>query len=163
MKFTALLLCGAIASTTAMDVSDNQEKLYELMQLNTQECPKPLEITEDELHYQLGEFSRNFQMESWNNAMHIKEKLNKKGSFPKFAVTTKELYDKSFSFPKVRNYDYAVQQMNELEHYEDNLNSNLSNALALKRFIDVAKKVRANLNDKYDIGFIDPGVEGDWQ
>jgi hypothetical protein len=38
-----------------------------------------------------------------------------------------------------------------------------SNALALKRFIDVAKKVRANLNDKYDIGFIDPGVEGDWQ
>ena len=53
--------------------------------------------------------------------------------------------------------------MNELEHYEDNLNSNLSNALALKRFIDVAKKVRANLNDKYDIGFVDPGVEGDWQ
>ena len=52
--------------------------------------------------------------------------------------------------------------MNELEHYEDNLNSNLSNALALKRFIDVGKKVRANLNDKYDIGFIDPGVEGDW-
>jgi len=31
MKFTALPLCGAIASTTAMDVSDNQEKLYELM------------------------------------------------------------------------------------------------------------------------------------
>jgi len=96
--------------------------------------------------------------------MHIKKELSKKkGINAKFAVTTKELYDKSFSFPKVRNYDYAVQQMNELEHYEDNLNSNLSNALALKRFIDVAKKVRANLNDKYDIGFIDPGVEGDWQ
>ena len=163
MKFAALLFCGAICSTTAMDVSDNQEKLFELMQLNIAECPKPLEISEDEMHYQLGEFSRNFQMESWNNAMHIKDKLNKKGSFPKFAVTTKELYDKSFSFPKVRNYDYAVQNMNEIEHYEDNLNSNLSNALALKRFIDVAKKVRANLNDKYDIGFIDPGVEGDWQ
>ena len=161
MKFAALLLCGAIASSAAMGISDNQEMLYEFMQLN--ECPKPLDITEDEMHYQLGEFSRNFQMENWNNAMHIKGKLNKKGQFPKFAVTTKELYDKSFSFPKVRNYDYAVQQMNELEHYEDNLNSNLSNALALKRFIDVAKKVRANLNDKYDIGFIDPGVEGDWQ
>jgi len=162
MKFAVLILLGAIASTSAMDVSDNQEKLFELMQLN--ECPKPLEITEDEMHYQLGEFSRNFQMESWNNAMHIKKELSKKkGINAKFAVTTKELYDKSFSFPKVRNYDYAVQQMNELEHYEDNLNSNLSNALALKRFIDVAKKVRANLNDKYDIGFIDPGVEGDWQ
>ena len=38
MKFTALLLCGAIASSNAMDISDNQEKLYELMQLNTAEC-----------------------------------------------------------------------------------------------------------------------------
>merc|ERR1719454_398960 len=163
MKFTALLLCGVISSSNAMGFSENQEKLYDLMQLNSAECPKPLEISEDEMHYQLGEFSRNFQMENWTNAMHIKGKLAKKGIFPKFAVTTKELYDKSFSFPKVRNYDYAVQNMNELEHYEDNLNSNLSNALALKRFIDVAKKVRANLNDKYDIGFVDPGVEGDWQ
>ena len=146
-----------------MGFSENQDKLYELMQLNEAECPKPLKIEEEELHYQLGEFSRNFQMENWNNAMYINGKLNKKGIFPKFAVTTKELYDKSFSFPKVRNYDYAVQQMNELEHYEDNLNANLSNNLALERFINVAKKVRANLNDKYDIGFIDPGVEGDWQ
>ena len=95
--------------------------------------------------------------------MTIKGKLNSQGKTPKFAVTTKELYDKSFSFPKVRNYDYAVENMNELEHYEDNLNNNLSNKLALDRFIAVAKKVRANLNDKYDIGFIDPGVEGDWQ
>ena len=162
MKFTALLLCGAIASTSAMGLSDNQEKLYELMQLNTAECPKPLEISEDEMHYQLGEFSRNFNMDNWDNAMEVKGKLAKAGKNPKFAVTTKELYDKSFSFPKVRNYDYAVEQMNELEHYEDNLNNNLSNKLALTRFVEVAKKVRANLNDKYDIGFIDPGVEGDW-
>ena len=53
--------------------------------------------------------------------------------------------------------------MNDLEAAEDNLNNNLSNQLALKRFIETAKRVRANLNDKYDIGFIDPGVEGDWQ
>ena len=125
-------------------------------------CPEPLAATEDELHYQLGEFSRNFDMKNWGNAMYIKGELGKAGKNPKFAVTTKELYDKSFSFPKVRNYDYAVAQMNELEHYEDNLNSNLSNNLALTRFIDTAKKVRGNLNDKYDIGFIDPGVEGDW-
>jgi len=137
MKFTALLFCGAIASAQAMGLKDNQEKLYELMQLNVEaaDCPKPLEISEDELNYQLGEFSRNFQMENWKNANHIKKKLNEKGVFPKFAVTTKELYDKSFSFPKVRNYDYAVQQMNELEHYEDNLNANLSNGLALDRFV----------------------------
>ena len=102
-------------------------------------------------------------MENWNNAMHIKAQLEAGGARPKFAVTTKELYDKSFSFPKVRNYDYAVENMNDLEAAEDNLNANLSNTLALKRFVDVAKRVRANLNDKYDIGFIDPGVDGDWQ
>ena len=68
MKFTALLFCGVIASSQAMGISDNQEKLYELMQLNVEECPKPLEISEDELNYQLGEFSRNFQMENWKNA-----------------------------------------------------------------------------------------------
>ena len=132
------------------------------MQLQKEDCPPPLEISEDSLHFQLGEFSRNFKMENWDNAMKIKEGLDKQGKKTRFAVTTKELYDKSFSFPKVRNYDYAVENMNELEHYEDNLNANLSNKLALKRFVEVAKKVRANLNDKYDIGFIDPGVEGDW-
>ena len=132
------------------------------LQVSGADCPEPLEISEEELHYQLGEFSRNFNMDNWDNAMEVKKGLGKAGKTPKFAVTTKELYDKSFSFPKVRNYDYAVEQMNELEHYEDNLNNNLSNKLALTRFVEVAKKVRANLNDKYDIGFIDPGVEGDW-
>merc|ERR1712159_667475 len=166
MKFTSLALLGAVAATGT--AKHNQTMLYNLMQLENKEsgapanCPPPLEISEDELAYQLGEFSRNFDMKNWDNAMEIKGKLQGSGANPKFAVTTKELYDKSFSFPKVRNYDYAVQQMNELEHYEDNLNANLSNKLALTRFVEVAKKVRANLNDKYDIGFIDPGVEGDW-
>ena len=162
MKFAIAALLFAGVSQAIINVSDNQERLFGLMQLQSSDCPEPLENTEDELHYQLGEFSRNFDMKNWDNAMEIKGKLAEAGSTPKFAVTTKELYDHSFSFPKVRNYDYAVQQMNELEHYEDNLNSNLSNKLALTRFVEVAKKVRANLNDKYDIGFIDPGVEGDW-
>jgi hypothetical protein len=162
MKFaTALLIVGAASAS----VSVNQEKLYEIMNLQMgtdPACPPPLEISEEELSYQLGQFSRNFEMSAWNNAMEVAAGLAKAGKTPRFAVTTKELYDKSFSFPKVRNYDYAVENMNELEHYEDNLNKNLSNKLALKRFIEVAKKVRANLNDKYDIGFVDPGVEGDW-
>jgi len=163
MKFAIAALLFAGVSKAIINVSTNQEQLFGLMQLQSSDCPEPLENTEDELHYQLGEFSRNFNMENWKNAMKIKEELEKSGTSPKFAVTTKELYDKSFSFPKVRNYDYAVQQMNELEHYEDNLNSNLSNGQHLKKFVEIAKKVRANLNDKYDIGFIDPGVEGEWQ
>ena len=161
MKFAAALLCAGAVSAS---VSENQEMLCEIMNLqtSTEPCTPPLEIAEEELSFQLGQFSRNFEMTAWNNAMEIAAGLAKSGKTPKFAVTTKELYDKSFSFPKVRNYDYAVENMNELEHYEDNLNKNLSNKLALTRFVEVAKKVRANLNDKYDIGFIDPGVEGDW-
>ena len=131
------------------------------MESEKKDCPAPVEMTEDNLHYQLGEFSRNFEMKHWKNAMKIKEFLESKNQHPKFAVTTKELYDKSFSFPKVRNYDYAVDQMNQLEAAEDNLNSNLSNANALSQFLKVAKQVRSNLNDKYDVGFMDPGVEGD--
>ena len=165
MKFTtAIFLAGAVASVDAYNLANNnQQRLYALMQTHSAECPEPLEISEEEMNYQLGEFSRHFDMKFWDNAMKIKEELGKQGKNPRFAVTTKELYDHSFSFPKVRNYDYAVEQMNELEHYEDNLNNNLSNSLALSRFIEVAKKVRKNLNAKYDIGFIDPGVEGDWQ
>jgi hypothetical protein len=164
MKFAVLALIGA---ASAAPVSHNQEMLYDIMalqmsQVDANGCPIPLAITEDELQFQLGEFSRNFNMDNWDNAQKVLSGLKAAGKAPKFAVTTKELYDKSFSFPKVRNYDYAVEQMNELEHYEDNLNNNLSNKLALTRYVEVAKKVRANLNDKYDIGFIDPGVEGDW-
>lgn len=165
-SFAALLLVGSVSAFYEFPET-NQETLYNLMELQNEEtkedCPPPLENTQEELNYQLGEFSRNFRMENWDNAVKIKNHLEKGGKKAKFAVTTKELYDKSFSFPKVRNYDYAVENMNELEHYEDNLNTNNMNSLALKRFVEVAKKVRANLNDKYDIGFIDPGVEGDWQ
>ena len=53
--------------------------------------------------------------------------------------------------------------MNELEAAEDNLNTNLDNVHSLERFIEVATRVRAKLNEKYDVGFIDLGVDGDWQ
>ena len=79
MKFAALALLGAVSASS---ISRNQEKLYEIMALQTESqqvdangCPIPLEITEDEMQYQLGEFSRNFNMENWKNAMKIKEEL----------------------------------------------------------------------------------------
>jgi hypothetical protein len=67
MKFIAI--AALFAATTSASES-NQSKLYDLMalQLSGADCPEPLEISEEELHYQLGEFSRNFGMENWNNA-----------------------------------------------------------------------------------------------
>ena len=135
----------------------NQSKLYLAIK---DDCP---ENTEEELHLQLGQFSRTFDKKNWDRAMDIMDTLKSAGKKPKIAVTTKELYDHSFSFPKVRNYDYAITNMNDLEAAEDNLNKNISNENLLVNFIAVAKKVRANLNKKYDIGFLDPANEDDWQ
>ena len=45
-----------------------------------------------------------------------------------------------------------------LEHFEDNLNSNISNSVNMARFLKVANQVRGNLNSKYQDGeFDDPG------
>ena len=92
---------------TVFAIKKNQDNLYELMSMNNRECSKDLEISEDALHYELAKFSRNFDIKHYNNAMQILDKLNEKGENVRAAVTTKELYDKSFSFPKVRNYDFA--------------------------------------------------------
>ena len=76
MKFATILL---VASATAYNLS-NQDRLYNLMQTSTEaapNCPEPLEISEDELHYQLGQFSRHFDMKFWDNAMKIKGELAK--------------------------------------------------------------------------------------
>jgi len=113
MKFTivALLIAGALTTSEAsVSSKHNQKKLYTLMQIDEApaDCPPPLEISEGSLEFELGEFSRNFNMENWDKAMKVKAGLEKEGKAVKYAVTTKELYDKSFSFPKVRNYDYAV-------------------------------------------------------
>merc|ERR1712086_1076953 len=64
MKFASIALLGVAAATS----KHNQVMLYNLMQLEEQgapACPPPLAITEDELHYQLGEFSRNFDQKNW--------------------------------------------------------------------------------------------------
>ena len=77
MKFATIALIGAASAISHS--KHNQTMLYNLLQLEEQgapaNCPPPLEISEDELAYQLGEFSRNFDMKNWDNAMEIKGKL----------------------------------------------------------------------------------------
>ena len=148
MKFTSILaLFLGMAAATEMQASAGIKSAIE------GPCVY-LDETQAELNYQVDMFSRTLDPRHWTNANNIAKAMKDAGKKPAIYVHTWELYDKSFSFPKVRNYDYAVENMNELEHYEDNLNKNLSNSLALKRFIEVAKKVRANLNDKYDLSLI---------
>ena len=42
--------------------------------------------------------------------------------------------------------------MEMLEHFQDNLNTNVSNKINQQRFIDTAKKVVANFAEKYHDG-----------
>ena len=73
MKFTiaALALVGALtnsAEATTLN-SIHQARLYNLIQMD--ECPEPLEISEEELQHQLGLFSRHLDLQYWDNAMKI--------------------------------------------------------------------------------------------
>ena len=59
----------------------------------------------------------------------------------KVFVHTWELMDKAFTFPRVRRYEFVQENMDMLEHFQDNLNTNIDNSQHLANFIRVAKAV----------------------
>tara|TARA_B110000238_G_C15999799_1_gene383924 strand:+ start:108 stop:323 length:216 start_codon:yes stop_codon:yes gene_type:complete len=71
----------------------------------------------------MDQFSRKFDVKNYQNAMKIADKLGLKA--PK--VHSWELLDGSFSFPRVRRYESVQAQMDQVEHFQDNLNTNVSN------------------------------------
>jgi viroplasmin and RNaseH domain-containing protein len=103
----------------------------------------------------MDQFSRKFDLQNYKNAMEISKEL--KLTAPR--VKTWELYDSSFSFPRIRRYEFVQSNMDMLEHFEDNLNTNISNTVNLENFIRVGKTIQANLNNKYHDGeFADPAA-----
>ena len=102
-------------------------------------CTEALEVSEEQLNIELDYFSRNFDIKHYNNAMKIYGELAKEGKHPSLAVHTWELYDAAFSFPRVRRYDLVQQHMDLIQHFEDNLNQNMSNMQHVTNFIRVAK------------------------
>ncbi len=69
-----------------------------------------------------------------------------------------ELYNSGFSFPRVRRYNFVNENMDMLEHFQDNVNTNISNHVNFQNFLRVANTVRKNFADKYHDGeFDDPG------
>jgi hypothetical protein len=112
-------------------------------------------MTAENMKIEMDYFSRNFDVQHYNNAMKIWKKVG--GTAPR--VSSWELYDKSFSFERIRRYDYVVENMNSLEAFEDNLNTNLTNMQNVKNFIHHAKEVQTGLNYKYNSGeFTDPAT-----
>ena len=76
-----------------------------------------LDETQQELDYQLEMFSRTLDTRHWTNAQNVAKEIAKAGGSPKWYVKTWELYDKAFSFPRVRRYAYVQENMDMLEHF----------------------------------------------
>uniref|UniRef100_A0A7S3CKE8 Uncharacterized protein n=1 Tax=Strombidium rassoulzadegani TaxID=1082188 RepID=A0A7S3CKE8_9SPIT len=126
----------------------------------TQELPCDLEASKENMAIEMDYFSRTLDKVHYDNAVEILGQLKKdgyKGSLP--PVNTWELYDQSFTFPRVRKYELVEHEMNILEHFQDNLNTNISNQNLVSRFIQHAKKVQHALSSKYHNGeFVDPST-----
>ena len=122
-------------------------------------CVEALNLTVPQMEKEMEYFSRNFDIKHFQNALEIQKNLSKNGvPTAKVFVHTWELYDKAFSFPRVRRYELVQENMDMLEHFQDNLNTNIDNSKHLKNFIRVAKAVQQNFNDEYgpEGGFDDP-------
>jgi len=177
MKYSvAALLLGVITTTQATEQASlakltNQESLFlameesesddseedSLVQLE-QPC-EYLDETQDELDYQVDMFSRTLDPRHWTNVVNISKAMEKSsGKAPRLQVHTWELMDKSFAFPRVRRYNFVNENMDMLEHFQDNLNTNISNNVNMENFLRVAKTTRDNFAAKYHNGeFDDPG------
>ena len=157
MKFAhiALLLLSAAYAEQIQDAFYTAESDEELIQLDAP-CVY-LDETQKELDYQVDMFSRTLDPRHWTNALNVQKALKNKGLPGKMYIHTWELYDAAFSFPRVRRYALVQENMDMLEHFQDNLNTNLSNNQHMANFLRVANTVRSNLNTKYHDGeFDDP-------
>jgi hypothetical protein len=166
MKYStiALALVGAISSSQAMTIDAHSLSHNEVHNLQSLQAVEPpctyLDETKDELDYQVDMFSRTLDERHWTNVLNLAGALAKKdGNKPQLEVHTWELMDKAFSFPRVRRYDFVEENMNMLEHFEDNLNTNISNSVNFANFLRVARTVKAQFLAKYNDGeFADPAL-----
>ena len=93
--------------------------------LTSKSCEDRLWLSQDEMDWQMDQFSRKFDIKNYQNAMKISDKLGLKP--PK--VHTWELLDKAFSFPRIRRYPDTQENLDQVEHFQDNFNLNPSNSV----------------------------------
>ena len=125
--------------------------------LTDQVCDERLNYTEWELERQMEWFSRGLNVKNFDNAMKIWQNLTEQHGFRGSArVHTYELYDKAFTFPRVRRYQFVQDNLDMLEHFQDNLNLNIHNRQSLANYVRVAHTVQRLLNERYADAFDDP-------
>jgi hypothetical protein len=105
-------------------------------------------------------FSRTLDERHWTNVLALQKAISAKTGKP-VAIETHvwDLMDKSFDFPRIRRYDFVEENMNMLEHFEDNFNTNISNSVNYANFLRVARTVKAQFAAKYHDGeYDDPAL-----
>jgi hypothetical protein len=113
-------------------------------------CAERLWVDPRELSWQMDMFSRTCDRKYYDNSTKIQEETIKAGraiDLPK--VNSWELLDKAFDFSRIRRYNFVNDNMDMLEHFQDNLNMNRSNLVNVENFIRVCKTVNKNFTDKY--------------
>ena len=103
MKFSAVLVMFLGLAAAADIQADSQAQIKSAIE---GPCVY-LDETQAELTYQVDMFSRTLDPRHWTNAGNIAEAMTKAGKKPYMYVHTWELYDKSFSFPRVRRYGFV--------------------------------------------------------
>lgn len=96
-------------------------------------------------------FSRTCDRKYYDNSVKIADKI--KSELPK--VNSWELLDASFAFSRIRRYDFVNDNMDMLEHFQDNLNMNRANLVNVENFIRVCRTVNKNFAEKFHDGEFD--------
>ena len=112
---TSVTTLKSLQSTEVAAVDSDDEGIMDLVQLDAP-CVY-LDETAEELAYQVEMFSRTLDIRHWTNAKAIQDRLISNGQDAKIKVFTWELYDKAFSFPRVRRYEFVQENMDMLEHF----------------------------------------------
>ena len=84
-------------------------------------CTERLWISAEQMGWEMDQFSRNFDIKHYKNAMKIAGKL---GIRPP-RVHTYDLMDNAFEWKRVRLYEEVQENLETLEHFEDDLNMNI--------------------------------------
>ena len=113
MKFSAVLVMFLGLAAAAEIQADSQSGIKSAIE---GPCVY-LDETQAELDYQVDMFSRTLDPRHWTNANNIAKEMSAAGKTPKMYIHTWELFDKAFSFPRVRRYAFVQENMDMLEHF----------------------------------------------
>ena len=160
MKFSYALVALLGATSAIKVVAPPAAKNATSLAAVKEPCEPALDVSQKQLDIELDYFSRNFDMKHYNNAVTIFNELKKNGSGdPKLHFNTWELYDKSFAWPKVRHYPIVEDHLNQIEHFQDNLNLNPTNMHNVEAFVKAGKEAQSVIGEKYHNGeWTDPAT-----